>query len=123
MPISISGFSIAKRLLPSIFCVMTFNISANELSEVENTGQNGRTLYIQKGCYACHGYEGQGGIISGPKLAPNPLPAEVFIMRVRRPIADMPAYSSKVLKDEELLDIYRYLQTIPLPTELNILSE
>lgn len=123
MPIFVSGFSITKWLLPLILCVMTFNISANELSEVENAGQNGRTLYIQKGCYACHGYEGQGGIISGPRLAPNPLPVDVFILRVRRPIADMPAYSGKVLKDEELSDIYRYLQTIPLSTQPDILAE
>ena len=123
MPIFVSGFSITKWLLPLILCVMTFNISANELSEVENAGQNGRTLYIQKGCYACHGYEGQGGIISGPSLAPDPLPVDIFITRVRRPVADMPAYSSKVLKDAELLDIYRYLQTIPLPPQLDILSE
>ena len=93
------------------------------LQMVENAPQNGRELYIQKGCYACHGYEGQGGIISGPGLAPNPLPAEVFIMRVRRPIADMPAYSTSVLKDEELLEIYRYMQTIPLPPQHGIMSE
>ncbi len=80
-------------------------------------------MYIQKGCYACHGYEGQGGVISGPRLAPNPLPVEVFITRVRHPVADMPAYSGKVLKDAELLDIYTYLQTIPLPPQLDILSE
>ena len=115
--------STTRWLLPSILLVMTFNISANEPSKVEHDGQNGRTLYIQKGCYACHGYEGQGGIISGPKLAPDPLPVDVFIARVRRPIADMPAYSRKVLKEEDLSDIYRFLQTIPLPAELNILSE
>lgn len=90
---------------------------------MENAVQNGRTLYIQKGCYACHGYEGQGGIISGPGLAPNPLPVDVFIRRVRRPIADMPAYSTRVLKDEELLDIHHYLQTLPLPAQLDILAE
>ena len=123
MPASVSDLSITMWLLLPVLWVMAFNITANELSEVENAGQNGRTLYIQKGCYACHGYEGQGGIISGPGLAPNPLPVEVFIMRVRRPIADMPAYSTRVLKDEELLEIYQYMQTIPLPPQPGILSE
>ena len=113
MPILVSGLSTTKWLLLPVLWVMTFNITASELLYMENAEQNGRTLYIQKGCYACHGYEGQGGIISGPKLAPDLLPVDVFILRVRRPIADMPAYSSKVLKDGELLDIYRYLQTIP----------
>ena len=115
--------ALSKWLLLSALSVTTFNITADELPDAENAGQNGRSLYIQKGCYSCHGYEGQGGIISGPKLAPNPLPVEVFVMRVRRPVADMPAYSTRVLKDEELLEIYQYLQTIPLPPRVNILSE
>ena len=123
MPTSVSDLSITTWLLLPVLWVMTFNITANELSEVENAEQNGRTLYIQKGCYACHGYEGQGGVISGPGLAPNPLPVEVFIMRVRRPVADMPAYSTRVLMDEELLEIYQYMQTIPLPPQPGILSE
>ena len=123
MPIFVFDLSMTKWMLLPMLCVMTFKITANELSEVDNAEQNGRTLYIQKGCYSCHGYEGQGGIISGPKIAPNPLPVDVFITRVRRPVADMPAYSGKVLRDRELLDIYRYLQTIPLAPQLNILSE
>lgn len=114
---------ISKWLLLSALFVTPLNITANELSDEENAVQHGRALYIQKGCYACHGYEGQGGIISGPKIAPNPLPVDVFIRRTRRPVAHMPAYSNKVLKDEELLDIYRYLQTIPLPPQPGILPE
>ena len=117
------NFFISKWLLLSALSVTTFHITANELADVENENKSGRVLYIQKGCYSCHGYEGQGGVISGPRLAPNPLPVEVFIMRVRRPVADMPAYSAKVLKDEELLDIHRYLQTIPLPPQLDIMFE
>ena len=119
MPISCSDRLVSKWLLLPVLCLITFNLTADE----QNTQQYGRSLYIQKGCYACHGYEGQGGIISGPKLAPNPLPVDVFIMRVRRPIADMPAYSTRVLKDEELLEIYQYLQTIPLLSQPGILSE
>ena len=125
MFMAISGPSslTSKWLLLAVLSLLTINITANELADVENANQIGRELYIQKGCYACHGYEGQGGIISGPGLAPNPLPVEIFIMRVRRPIADMPAYSTKVLKGEELLEIYQYIQTIPLPPQPGILSE
>lgn len=119
MPIFVSDLSTPKWWLLPVLCLITFNLTADE----QKPEQYGRSLYIQKGCYACHGYEGQGGIISGPKLAPNPLPVDVFILRVRRPIADMPAYSRKVLKDAELSDIYRYLQTIPLPAQVDILSE
>ena len=114
---------ISKWLLLSALSVTTFNVMGNDLSDVDTAAQNGRALYIQKGCYSCHGYEGQGGVISGPKLAPNPLPVEVFEMRVRRPVADMPAYSTRVLKDEELSKIYQFLQTTPLPPRVNSLSE
>ena len=119
MPIFGPDLSTPKWWLLPVLCLITFNLTAGE----QNTRQYGRSLYIQKGCYACHGYEGQGGIISGPKLAPDPLPVDVFMIRVRRPIADMPAYSTRVLKDEELLEIYQYLQTIPLWSQPDILSE
>ena len=34
----------------------------------------GKILFTEKyGCYQCHGTEGQGSPITGPRLAPNPL--------------------------------------------------
>jgi len=71
----------------------------------------GRDTYIRVGCWSCHGFEGQGGI-AGPRLAPDPLPFEAFAVIVRRAVAEMPAYSTQVLSDEELADIYAYLLTI-----------
>ena len=37
--------------------------------------EQGKALYIQHGCWGCHGYEGQGGI-AGPKLSPDPKPID-----------------------------------------------
>jgi mono/diheme cytochrome c family protein len=74
---------------------------------------NGKRVYMTVGCYQCHGTVGQGGRPSGPHLAPNPLPYEVFAGRVRRPINAMPPYTTMVLSERELGDIYAYLVTIP----------
>jgi mono/diheme cytochrome c family protein len=75
---------------------------------------HGRQLYIADGCYQCHGYSGQGSV--GPRLAPGPLPLEIFARQLRNPIAVMPVYTTAILSDSDLADIYAYLNSIPKPT-------
>jgi mono/diheme cytochrome c family protein len=73
----------------------------------------GKIFYIQKyGCYQCHGTEGQGSAITGPKLAPNPMPYEALVNFVRTSAREMPPYREQVLPNEDLADIYAYLLTI-----------
>jgi ubiquinol-cytochrome c reductase cytochrome c subunit len=74
---------------------------------------NGKRVYMADGCYQCHGNVGQGSRPTGPHLAPNPVPYEAFAAQVRRPVNTMPPYTSVVLSDQELADIYAYLLTIP----------
>jgi mono/diheme cytochrome c family protein len=74
---------------------------------------NGKRIYLADGCDLCHGSVGQGGGGTGPHLAPNPLPFEAFAGQVRRPANAMPPYTTVVLADTELADIYAYLLTIP----------
>jgi mono/diheme cytochrome c family protein len=74
---------------------------------------NGKRVYMAVGCYLCHGTVGQGGRPSGPHIAPNPIPYEVFARLVRRPVNSMPPYTPVVLSDQDLGDIYAYLVTIP----------
>ena len=50
---------------------------------------HGRKIYDSYGCYQCHGYQGQGGASSGPKLAPNPLPYEAVYRQLRRWLSGM----------------------------------
>jgi mono/diheme cytochrome c family protein len=75
--------------------------------------QNGKKLYNSYGCYQCHGYAGQGG--AGPRVGPKPIPFQAFVQYVRTPKNQMPPYTSKVLKDSELADIYAFLQSLPEP--------
>ena len=74
---------------------------------------NGKRIYVAIGCSLCHGTIGQGGRPSGPHLAPNPLPYEAFARLVRRPANAMPPYTTVVLSEQDLGDIYAYLITIP----------
>ena len=74
---------------------------------------NGKRVYMADGCYQCHGTVGQGSRPTGPHIAPNPLPYEAFAGQVRRPVNAMPPYTSVVVSDSELGDIYAYLLSIP----------
>jgi mono/diheme cytochrome c family protein len=55
---------------------------------------------------------GQGGN-AGPRLAPNPLPYEALSTFVRTTNRQMPPYSESILPNEDLADIYAYLQSVP----------
>jgi mono/diheme cytochrome c family protein len=74
---------------------------------------NGKRLFMQVGCYECHGTTGASGGFAGPKLAPNPLPFAAVKARLRTFSGRMPVFSEAVLKDSEIADIYAYLQSIP----------
>ena len=41
------------------------------------------------------------------------MPAQSFVRYVRRPAGAMPAFTAKVLPDQELLDIYAYVKGFP----------
>ena len=74
----------------------------------------GKRLYMKNGCYQCHGTVGQG-TIAGARIGPPPLSAQGLIRYVRRPAGQMPAFTEKVMPDQELTDVYAFLKTIPPP--------
>ncbi len=80
------------------------------------SAEKGKAAYMTFGCWGCHGTVGQGGI-TGPKLAPDPMPAEAFTAFVRTTNRAMPPYREAVLSNEDLADIYAYLQSIPKPAD------
>jgi mono/diheme cytochrome c family protein len=77
--------------------------------------ESGKKLYTNVGCYECHDREGQGGAGTGPRLAPSPIAFPKFVQHLRQPSSQMPPYTSKVLSDAEVADIYAFLQSIPKP--------
>ncbi len=78
--------------------------------------ERGKQVYMQKGCWECHGTQGQGAV-TGPRLAPNPLAFETFSAFIRGSSRAMPPYREAVLSDADLADLYAYLQSIPQPRE------
>jgi mono/diheme cytochrome c family protein len=79
---------------------------------------NGKRLFTSAGCYECHGREAQGGAGTGPRLGPNPIAFAAFLRQCRQPSNQMPPYTSKVLSDAELTDIYAFVQSIPKPPDV-----
>lgn len=77
----------------------------------QGDAEKGKKLFAKVGCYQCHGWEGQGSTITGPRIAPNPLPFAALSKYVRSPKGDMPPFKPQILSDSELADIYAFLRT------------
>jgi len=90
-----------------------------EKSEAAPAGnaETGKKIFTKAGCYECHGREGQGAAqASGPRIGPSQRFIRPFIKYVRQPTGQMPPYTSAVISDQELADIYAYLQSRPMAT-------
>jgi cytochrome c553 len=88
---------------------------ASTAPALAGNADNGKQLFARTGCYECHDRQGQGGTGTGPRLAPNPIPFSAFVHQCRQPVDEMPPYTSKVLSDAQLADIYAFLQSVPKP--------
>jgi ubiquinol-cytochrome c reductase cytochrome c subunit len=84
--------------------------------------ENGGVLYKKVGCYQCHANEAQGGL-SGPRIGPNLIPYARFAQYTRRPTGDMPPYTTKVLSDQEIADIYAWVNARPKPPAVDTLPQ
>lgn len=76
---------------------------------------SGKRIYSSHGCYQCHGGQGQGSTLSGPRVGPDPIPFPAFVEYLRQPAGQMPPYTSKVISDAELANIYAFLKSLPRP--------
>ena len=88
----------------------------------------GKKVYLADGCYECHGRVGQGGAMNGPvpSLAKTKLPYAAFVAQLRNPSNDMPPYPVGLLSDQQVADIFAFLQSLPGPrpvSDLTILND
>jgi mono/diheme cytochrome c family protein len=83
---------------------------------------NGKRLYTAYGCYQCHGREGQGSSATGPGIGPNPVALAAFVRYVRQPGGQMPPYTSKLVSEAELADIYAFVQNLPQAARVQDIS-
>lgn len=82
--------------------------------------ENGKRIFVSYGCYECHDRNAQGARGTAPRLGPPPIPFEAFARQVRHPADQMPVYTTKVVSDTDLADIYAFLQSLPRPQTNNI---
>jgi mono/diheme cytochrome c family protein len=101
-----------KRILILSFLV----IAASALAQTKpGDVTNGKRIFMRNGCYQCHGTVGQGGL-AGPRLAQTKLSQAGFTAYVRNPApGSMPPFRAKVMSDQELADVYAYVQSVPPP--------
>ena len=81
----------------------------------QGDAEAGQKLYVSYGCYQCHGREAQGSSATGPRLGPRPIAFTAFSNYVRRPSGQMPLYTSKVVSDADMANIYAFVQARPAP--------
>lgn len=87
------------------------NSSADEL---KGNADNGKRLFAAYGCYECHGRQGAGAS-TGPRIGPPAISLVAVLRYVRAPTGQMPPYTSKVVSDQDLGDIYAFLKSFPPP--------
>ena len=92
-------------LLPLLACIASGQDATGNVDK-------GKKIFMDVGCYECHGTVGQGGA-AGARIGPPPLNAQGFIRYIRKPAGAMPAFTDKVLTDQDLTDVYAYLKSVP----------
>src|SRR5512145_1140961 len=107
-----------------VFGLIVASVSAQTPAQQQNTAPagnatEGKKLYVSYGCYQCHGYEAQGSSATGPRLGPRPIAFAAFSRYVRQPTGQMPPYTTKVVSDADLANIYAFVSSRPAP-ETNI---
>jgi mono/diheme cytochrome c family protein len=77
----------------------------------------GQKVFLADGCYECHGRVGEGGAFNGPApiLAKTKLPFDAFKGQLRNPANDMPPYPDTLVSDQQVADIFAYLQSLSGP--------
>ena len=110
-----------KKFAAVVFLVICVALVAETWAQDAPAGDAdvGRETYVQYGCAACHGYEGQGAGNTGPRLAPDPIAFRAVSVYIRQPTGNMPPYTAEVVSEEELADIYAFLESIPEPPDVD----
>ena len=102
-------------ILATVMILVLGGMSAAQAPDATSRGdaENGKTIFAEYGCFGCHGYAAHGG--PGGAIGPSPYAYSGFAAYVRQPTGVMPLYTSRVLADQELADIYAFLQSLPRP--------
>ena len=112
-----------KKILLTALIVLPA-LATGQTAPIGNA-ENGKRIFMKQNCYYCHGTTGQGGR-DGARLAQTALNLQGVIRYVRKPTGGMPAFTEKILADQELTDIYAYLKSLPAakaPKDIPLLEQ
>jgi mono/diheme cytochrome c family protein len=88
-------------------------------SPVTGNATNGKALFFNYSCYACHGYNGETGRAFVGNWSNNLATEDNFIKFLRgranvapaTPSTSMPNFAENTLSDKQAKDIYAYIRT------------
>ena len=101
-----------RILLILLLAVMAAPVAVSAQSGTSGNADKGKQLFMKQNCYYCHGTTGQGGR-DGARIAQTALNLQGVMRYVRKPTGGMPAFTEKILSDQDLTDIYAYLKSLP----------
>ena len=118
----------SRALLIGTLGILALASVARAQDAPKGDAANGKKVYLATGCMYCHGRAGQGGAMNypAPPLAKIEVPFEGFKGVLRQSLRDMPAYIEAVLPDQDVADIYAFLQSLPgrrSPKDIAILND
>lgn len=106
---------VSDRELADVYAFLRSSTPAveHEVSSAANI-KKGRRLFTMDGCYECHLTQGQGARqTGGSRIGPPSIPLSAFISYVRQPTGQMPPYTQKTVSNDDLTDMYVFLQSVP----------
>ncbi len=98
-----------SRLLASA-AVLAAGLTAAASARAENAADRGHRIFMNSGCFACHGQMGNGGI--GPQFRNDPFLGftDYVIGQILIGRSVMPSFADR-LSDEQIADVASYLRT------------
>lgn len=115
------GVAAALAALVAFASAAVAQNSGGQQAAPRGDAKAGQQIFLADGCWECHGTQGQGGALSGPRLAHTALPFAAVLQQLRVPQNAMPPYEPGVISDAQVGDIYAWLESLPAPqTAANI---
>ena len=116
----VSSFGASSVIALAVFTASLLGASGVMAAPPETKAaspEKGKTAFIQNGCWQCHDFAGEGSIATsgGRVIARTQLPLDAFKSFVRNTNGQMPPFRPAVLSDDDLDEIYAYLQSLPQP--------
>ncbi|MBP7687907.1 MAG: cytochrome c [Thermoflexales bacterium] len=97
----------------AVIMIMLGMVTSVAVADVGDAAR-GKALWEAKLCKNCHGANGEGSF-AGPR-ASDGKSADDWLKQVRTPRANMPAFNDVQVSNQEVADMWTYLQTLPKPT-------